>query len=136
MSILRTYVVPRPFNGYNIPISIQSSYLKDYAKKNSLIFSLPETEITTSNSYSILCGILQNDTEVTDLAFTSIFVLPISDIEKIKKIFNNNVNKYIKLHFVLENKVFLIHEMLEFIKTIGPLKKLVFNYKSFLKTVS
>ena len=136
MSILRTYVVPRPFNGYNIPISIQSSYLKDYAKKNNLIFSLPVTEITSSNSYSILCGILQNNKELTDLAFTSIFVLPIADIDKVNQIFNKKVPTNIKLHFVLENKVLSINDMLEFIKDIGPLKKLVLNYKSFLELVS
>ena len=76
MNNLKTYVLPRPFYGYNIPIAIQSSYIKDYAAKKNYAFSLPETEITTSNVYLVLKKILSNRLN-TDLAFTSIFMLPV-----------------------------------------------------------
>ena len=59
-----------------------------------------------------------------------------ADIDKVNQIFNKKVPTNIKLHFVLENKVLSINDMLEFIKDIGPLKKLVLNYKSFLELVS
>ena len=44
MKKLFTYTVPRPFFGYNIPIAIQSCFLRDLFKKK-MLFSLPVIEI-------------------------------------------------------------------------------------------
>ena len=52
MKKLFTYTVPRPFSGYNIPIAIQSCFLRDYASKK-MLFSLPVTEIVKKDTYSM-----------------------------------------------------------------------------------
>ena len=62
MKKLITYTLPRPFNKYNIPIAIQSNYLKDYAKINDYEFSLPVTEIKTKNIYIELKKIIKKKT--------------------------------------------------------------------------
>ena len=136
MKILHTYVMPRPFNGYNIPIAIQSSYLKDYAYKNNFVFSLPETELTTSGAYSILCEKLSGLEEKDSLAFTSIFMLPIEDDIKLKEIFSHNKAKNISFHFVLENKILLVDALFTYLDEIRSIINYTDNYDTFLKYVS
>ena len=53
------YVIPRPFNGYNIPIAIQTSYIRAYCGNNNLEFTLPLGEFPTSDSFITLENILK-----------------------------------------------------------------------------
>jgi sporadic carbohydrate cluster protein (TIGR04323 family) len=49
-----TYALPRSFNGQNIPISVQSAFLRDYCLRNGYNFTLPTVEICVENSYYVL----------------------------------------------------------------------------------
>jgi sporadic carbohydrate cluster protein (TIGR04323 family) len=99
---LLTYTLPRTFNKYNIPIAIQSNYLKDYAKNNHFEFSLPVTEIKTKNIYIQLKKITSK--KPINIAMVSIFILPVEDLKLLKSImYGINVNT--KFHFALEKLV-------------------------------
>lgn len=50
------YTHSRMFGSYNIPISVQSSYLKSYCKSKSFEFTLPVTEYCIKGCYSALLG--------------------------------------------------------------------------------
>jgi sporadic carbohydrate cluster protein (TIGR04323 family) len=98
-----SYTLPRPFSNYNIPIAIQTCFIRDYCNKKNLLFSLPLTEIVKNDSYLIFKKNFCK--KKIELVMTSIFVLPISN----KKLFEDVVkglNRSTNLHFVLENLVF------------------------------
>ena len=130
MKTLHTYVIPRPFNGYNIPIAIQSSYLKDYANKNNLIFKLPITEITKSNSYVMLLKLL-NDETINNIGFVSGFVLPIYQLKKLNKLLEKT-NRNLKFHLALENIVFDNKDLLNWAKNLNDIKIISSDYNKIL----
>lgn len=94
--------MPRPFSNYNIPIAIQSSFIKDYCSKNNLLFSLPLTEIVKKNSYLIFKNNFYK--KKINLVMTSIFILPIKNQKFLHDVLKGLNNSTI-LHFVLENLV-------------------------------
>lgn len=102
MSRFVTYSLPRPFFGLNIPISIQSAYLRDYAVKNELEFTLPTTEICFDNSYYSLSNILRALKNDEHFGAVSILVLPLNNSKKVRSIMDLIKHKSIKLHFPLE----------------------------------
>tara|TARA_B110000444_G_C18814790_1_gene584542 strand:- start:1462 stop:1875 length:414 start_codon:yes stop_codon:yes gene_type:complete len=129
---LKTYVMPRPFSGYNIPISIQSVYLKDYANKKNFRFSLPTTEVTNSNNFYMLSKIL-SEKNINNLAMTSIFLLPLNNDKILNKIFNPLIKKNINLHFPLEGKILSITEFFDYYKEINTINNLSSNYEILQK---
>jgi len=129
---LKTYVMPRPFSGYNIPISIQTVYLKDYANKKKFKFSLPVTEITNTNNFYMLSKLL-NEKNLNNLAMTSIFLLPLNDDSILNKIFSSHTQKNIYLHFPLEGKILSIVEFLDYYKEINSITNLSSDYESLKK---
>lgn len=119
MKNLFTYTLPRPFFGYNIPIAIQSSFLRDYAKKNKLNFSLPTTEITKENCYDILINLLSSKIKIENLGVVSGFVFPLNNKSKLENIFfKKNLNKNIKIHMALENIILDPEEIIEWSSSI------------------
>ena len=126
MKKLYNYVVPRPFNGYNIPIAIQSTYLRDYCRKKKFIFSLPVTELTKSNSYVMLSSLI-GEKKVKNFGLVSGFVLPVYDLNKIRKLLKN-VNKNSKFHLILENNIFNKKQLLDWAKSINLVNLINSNY--------
>lgn len=122
MKTLTTYTLPRPFNGYNIPIAIQSTYLREYSKSKSMQFSLPVTEIHYDNCYNML-SLLVNSKKTSDLALVSIFILPFDNIKILKKIFKSNHSKKINYHFLLEAQILTYSEMIDKITQISSIRK-------------
>jgi len=114
---LYNYVIPRPFNGYNIPIAIQSTCLRDYCRKKKFIFSLPVTELTKSASYAMLSSLI-GEKKVKNFGLVSGFVFPIYDLKKIKKLLKN-VHKNSKFHLVLENNIFNKKQLLNWAENIN-----------------
>ena len=131
MNLINTYTLPRPFFGYNIPIAIQSSFLKDYCHRRELIFSLPETELTTSGSYKILKKMLKSN---RDILMCSIFILPLDNEKQFNSIFCSFVKKKIKLHFALESISLSIKELLIWREEYYNINQVIPSYSSFLKT--
>ena len=124
--------MPRPFHGYNIPIAMQSSYLREYATKNNFQFSLPMVEISRPESFSILNGFLNSkDKDLTDLGMVSLFMLPIFDINKIKKIFLKKKLSNLNLHFALESRIVSVNDLINWIADDVPLMKLSSDFNEF-----
>tara|TARA_A100001015_G_C15040870_1_gene739579 strand:+ start:1671 stop:2093 length:423 start_codon:yes stop_codon:yes gene_type:complete len=136
MSYLYSYVLPRPFYGYNIPIALQSTCIRDYSKKNNFVFCLPVTEITKSNCFTMLSYLFESKKQkITNLGVVSGFVLPILDTKLLKKIFNSkNINKNLKIHMILENKIFSINELYRWSNNIQTSNLIVDDY-SFVKKI-
>jgi sporadic carbohydrate cluster protein (TIGR04323 family) len=123
---LYNYVMPRPFNGYNIPIAIQSTYLRDYCKKKKLIFSLPVTELTKSDSYVMFSSLVE-ERKIKNFGLVSGFVLPIYDLKKLKKLFKK-IHNNSKFHLVLENKIFNKKQLLDWAESINIVNLVNSNY--------
>ena len=70
MNTLHSYSIARPFGGMNIPIAIQSLYMRDYCARNNYVFKLPIVEWCI-NVYENLGFMLQQD-NITDIGMTSI----------------------------------------------------------------
>ena len=132
MRLLTTYTLPRPFYGYNIPISIQSAYLRDYASRQGFRFSLPVTEIVTTNSYVMLRGIFSSEGDhLTDLAVVSGFVFPLSDRGTMTALFSEFITRQdVKFHLVLEAKVLIAKELLQWADEIITIRSLIPHYSS------
>ena len=97
-----TYTFSRPFFGLNIPIPVQSVYLRDYAAKNKLDFTLPTTEICFGNSYYSLSNIFRALKNDEHFGAVSIMVLPLDNNEEFNNVINLIDGKSIILHFPLE----------------------------------
>jgi sporadic carbohydrate cluster protein (TIGR04323 family) len=102
MTRLVTYSMPRPFFGMSIPIPIQSAYLRDYASRNNLIFSLPATEVCLGNSYYILSNILRSLSDGEHFGAVSILALPLENESVFFELLNFTSGKNIAFHFPLE----------------------------------
>ncbi len=126
-----TYVMPRIFNGYNIPISIQSVYLRDYAEKRGFQFKLPVTELVTKNNYFMLSKLSKEKT-INHIAMTSVFMLPINNKNFCEKLTNKFSKKCI-FHFVLENLEYDKIDLLLCIKEFNKTNKLTNNYNLLKK---
>jgi sporadic carbohydrate cluster protein (TIGR04323 family) len=113
MPVLTTYTMPRPFHGFNIPIAIQSAYLKDYAQRSGFTFSLPITELTTSKSYALLRKILANNEETTlNLGVVSAFAFPVRNLQMMNDIFLPYISSDAIVHFPLESLTLNFKELL------------------------
>jgi sporadic carbohydrate cluster protein (TIGR04323 family) len=53
------YNTPRKCGPYKIPLPIQNAYLRDYANREGVVFSLPVTEYIFDNVWSGLVGIVK-----------------------------------------------------------------------------
>ncbi len=130
--LFQTYTLPRPFFKYNIPIAIQSCYLRDYAKKNNLSFSLPITEIVKKKSYFMFKKFFSK--KKIDVILTSIFMLPLDDKKLLQKILKDVHNDTI-FHFALENLKLKKKAIFEWQKKYILINRLSMSYKNLnLKT--
>ena len=130
MKIIKPYIVPRPFGGFNIPISIQSIYLKDYSLRNKYTFTLPTVEMTTSNSFIKLESMLKSGFhDSLDISIVSLFVLPVENMLILEKVFSDyKNNNNIKLHILLEKKILSVGELLMWAQDTGSIRKLIPSY--------
>ena len=122
MKVLTTYTLPRPFHGFNIPIAIQSAYLREYCNSKSMQFSLPLTEIHFDNCYNMLESLVKSK-HTSELAIVSIFILPFDRPKIFNNIFKNNNAKKIKYHFLLESLILNHNEMIDKINQIKIIRK-------------
>lgn len=113
--------MPRVFNGLNIPISIQSVYMRDYCSKMNLTYSLPQTEICYKDNYYILKKIIHNNkNDEFNLIMSSILMLPIHNFAMLKQIVT--INDLIKWHFPLEGLIIDNKEIIEWSDNFNQFK--------------
>lgn len=88
----------------SIPIPVQSAYLRDYATRSGLSFSLPVTEVCFNDSYFCLSNLFRRLRDSENFGAVSILCLPLFDDHTFKSLFAlvsclNNV----EFHFPLES---------------------------------
>ena len=127
MKFIKPYVMPRPFSGFNIPIAIQTSFIKSYAEQNSYTFTLPLTELTTSNTYNSLDNLLSS-TKIKDIGIVSIMILPIMNKKLMDRLFKKHKKKQFVFHAILESKVLSLSQIKEWADEIRDLKLLTSDY--------
>ena len=126
-SELYTYSLPRPFFGLNIPIAIQSVYLRNYAHSRDFTFVLPKVEWFLPNTYIELFKLLQDDS-VHHLGMSSLRMLPLNE-QYLKSMLPS---RDLIFHFILENKVIVSSELLDYIMEYKLINSLASRKHKFL----
>ncbi len=70
------YIASRPVAGNRIPQHIQNLVIREYARKNNLIFNLSATEYNCSSCYLLLEQILNELDRLDGVILYSLFMLP------------------------------------------------------------
>ena len=130
MKKLTTYSFTRPFSGHNIPLAVQSVYMRNYAQSNAFLFTIPTVEITKNNSYIKLMKLFKDSKKITDIAFTSLFMLPITDNVLFLQLIKQVKNKNLKFHFILESLVLSKSELIDYQKEVSSIKMFIPDFQS------
>jgi len=116
--MLHTYSMPRTFKRLNIPLPLQSSYLRHYALSNDYIFILPKVEWCIEGVFLELFNLI-TDSRVTDIALTSYLMLPsfhhIDDSLL-------SPSRGLRFHFVLENQIIRSHYLKIYLQELEQIK--------------
>jgi sporadic carbohydrate cluster protein (TIGR04323 family) len=100
----KAYTTPRSFGGFQIPITLQSTTLRNYCEKNNLIFHLHVVENQISNTYLVLEALVEKANEYNGIAMCSVSMLPI-DREYRHSIVERILKQGCALHFTFEQIV-------------------------------
>lgn len=112
---LGTYVITRPFNGFNIPVPFQNVVLRDYCSKNGLIYSLPEVEHKFNDCYMSLFTLIDKLECGGRVLMVSLDMLP--STYKYNTIVTLCLEKNISMYGVLERRLLRYPaDYLEYIK--------------------
>ena len=131
MKKLKPYVLPRPFSGYNIPIAMQTSFIKQYCEQSGYKFSLPIAEVTMSNTHQILEDYL-DEVKNANVGIVSVFVLPINNKKLMSKIYKKINKKEILFHAILESKILSKEDLINWEREFSNLHSLSIKYDSYL----
>ncbi len=98
----RGYVASGRINGNFIPQQVQNIVIRDYAKKNNLLYKLSASEYIVKNSTMILESLIKEFNKLEGVILYSIFQLPNDRLYRknfYKKLFESNCT----LHAAVEN---------------------------------
>ena len=100
----KAYTTPRSFGGFQIPITMQSTNLRNYCEKNGLIFHLHVVENQIPNTYLVLESLVVKADIYDGIVMCSVSMLP-SDQAIRKSIVTRILEQGCKLHFAFEQIV-------------------------------
>jgi sporadic carbohydrate cluster protein (TIGR04323 family) len=100
----KAYTTPRSFGGFQIPITMQSTNLRNYCEKNGLIFHLHVVENQIPNTYLVLESLVVKADIYDGIVMCSVSMLP-SDQAIRKSIVTRILEQGCKLHFTFEQVV-------------------------------
>lgn len=100
----KAYTTPRSFGGFQIPITMQSTNLRNYCEKNGLIFHLHVVENQIPNTYLVLESLVEKADIYDGIVMCSVSMLP-SDLAIRKSIVTRILEQGCKLHFTFEQIV-------------------------------
>ena len=72
----KAYTTPRSFGGFQIPITLQSTTLRNYCEKNNLIFHLHVVENQIPDTYLVLESLVEKADHYDGIAMCSVSMLP------------------------------------------------------------
>ena len=97
----KAYTTPRSFGGFQIPITMQSTTLRNYCEKNNLIFHLHVVENQILNTYLVLEALVEKAHHYDGIAMCSVSMLP-TDREYRRSIVERILEQGCALHFTFE----------------------------------
>ena len=100
----KAYTTPRSFGGFQIPITMQSTNLRNYCEKNGLIFHLHVVENQISNTYLVLESLVEKADNYDGIVMCSVSMLP-NDPQIRKSVVTRILEQGCKLHFTFEQIV-------------------------------
>ena len=100
----KAYTTPRSFGGFQIPITMQSTNLRNYCEKNGLIFHLHVVENQIPNTYLVLESLVEKADNYDGIVMCSVSMLP-NDPQIRKSIVTRILKQGCKLHFTFEQIV-------------------------------
>jgi sporadic carbohydrate cluster protein (TIGR04323 family) len=117
----KAYTSPRSFGGFQIPITLQSTTLRNYCETKNLIFHLHVVENQIPNTFLVLEALVEKANQYDGIAMCSISMLPNSH-EYRQSIVKRILNQGCALHFTFEqiviSSVDQINELEELISLI------------------
>ncbi len=129
--------MPREFGKYLIPISIQSCYLRDYARRNGYSYSLPVTEFCIPLCYKGLDELIQKACKKKDLntninlAICSAYM--VQEISRKSAIYNLISKENIIFHCILENMVGSIDEVFQLLDSANKYDGLALDSGKYMQ---
>ena len=100
----KAYTTPRSFGGFQIPITMQSTNLRNYCEKNGLIFHLHVVENQIPNTYLVLESLVEKADNYDGIVMCSVSMLP-NDPQVRKAVVVRTLEQGCKLHFTFEQVV-------------------------------
>ena len=100
----KAYTTPRSFGGFQIPITMQSTNLRNYCEKNDLIFHLHVVENQIPNTFLVLEALVEKASYYDGIAMCSVSMLP-NDREYRCTILKRVLEQGCALHFTFEQIV-------------------------------
>jgi sporadic carbohydrate cluster protein (TIGR04323 family) len=100
----KAYTTPRSFGGFQIPITMQSTSLRNYCEKNGLIFHLHVVENQIPNTYLVLESLVEKADSYDGIVMCSVSMLP-TDPRIRKSVVTRILEQGCKLHFTFEQIV-------------------------------
>jgi sporadic carbohydrate cluster protein (TIGR04323 family) len=100
----KAYTTPRTFGGFQIPITMQSTSLRNYCEKNGHNFHLHVVENQIPNTFLVLESLVENAGEYDGIAMCSVSMLPAEPAQR-RSVVTRIIEKGCKLHFTFEQLV-------------------------------
>lgn len=100
----KAYTTPRSFGGFQIPITMQSTNLRNYCEKNGLIFHLHVVENQIPNTHLVLESLVEKAASYDGIVMCSVSMLP-TDPRIRKSVVTRILEQGCKLHFTFEQIV-------------------------------
>ena len=100
----KAYTTPRSFGGFQIPITMQSTNLRNYCEKNGLIFHLHVVENQIPNTHLVLESLVEKAASYDGIVMCSVSMLP-TDPRIHKSVVTRILEQGCKLHFTFEQIV-------------------------------
>ena len=100
----KAYTTPRSFGGFQIPITMQSTNLRNYCEKNGLVFHLHVVENQIPNTYLVLESLVEKADNYDGIIMCSVSMLPTDSLIR-KSVVARILEQGCKLHFTFEQIV-------------------------------
>lgn len=100
----KAYTTPRSFGGFQIPITMQSTSLRNYCEKNSLTFHLHVVENQIPNTYLVLESLVEKADSYDGIVMCSVSMLP-SDPTVRRSVVTRVLEQGCRLHFTFEQLI-------------------------------
>ena len=125
----KAYTTPRSFGGFQIPITMQSTNLRNYCEKNGLVFHLHVVENQIPNTYLVLESLVEKADSYDGIVMCSVSMLP-NDPRIRKSVVTRILEQGCKLHFTFEQIVVSSLEELAELEELVSLVALSTNQQS------